>query len=166
MDKLLRSHQIQLSPLRLHSASTLYSTVYLNPNSYNIFSRKPSICLSRTSLHSVSSVYIPNSTSIFNKRPTVTLKPLNAQTLNRYNIKLPSQSNSMSSGRRVFPTITKCKKKKCCTCKYLCCNSVIKSTTNGRNFSTKLTSDISWTSLNVVYAITWNHPKFGIDYSM
>jgi hypothetical protein len=138
MNRFLRTPQLQISPLRLHSVST----VHLQPNNHDIFARKLSIKLPRTNLHSASSVHIPNSTSIFSNIPMVKLNRLNSRTLNRYNIKLPSP-NLLNSGRKFFPSISKCNRKRCCTCKYISCDSVIKSTTNGRNFSVSIPSDIS-----------------------
>jgi hypothetical protein len=50
----------------------------------------------------------------------------------------------MDSGRKqFFPSISKCNRKRCCTCKYLSCKSVIQSTSNRRNFSINIPSDVS-----------------------
>ena len=139
MNRLLKSPRIHLSPLRLHSVST----VHLKPNNYNIFSRRLSVNLQRTHLHSASSVHIPNSTSIFNNKPFIKLSPIKSHTLKKYNIQLPSGSNNVNSGRNSFASVFKCNRKRCCTCKTLTCKFVIKSTSNGRNFNTKITTDIS-----------------------
>jgi hypothetical protein len=56
---------------------------------------------------------------------------------------LPSSSNHLNSGRKTYHSISKCNRKRCCACKYLSCKSVIKSTSNGRNFNIKIPSDIS-----------------------
>jgi hypothetical protein len=139
MNRLLYSPKIKLKPLPLHSVST----VHFNPNSYNLFNRKLSINLSRTNLHSATSVFVPNSTSVFSNKPFVKLSPIKPHILNKYNIKLPLAPGNMNSGHRSFPSISKCNRKRCCTCKYLSSNSVIKSNSNGRNFSVVLASDVS-----------------------
>lgn len=129
MNRLLRTPQIQFSPIRLHSVST----IHLRPNNYDIFSRRLSVSLPRTQLHSTTSVFPPNSTALFNNIPFVRLAPSNTYTLKKHNIQR-SLTSHLNSGHNLN-SISKCNRKRCCACKYLSCKSVVKSTTNGRNFS-------------------------------
>ena len=139
MNRLLQHPKVQISPLRLHSVST----VHLKPNNYDIFSRKLSVRLPRTNFHSATSVFVPNSTSMFNNKPFVKLTPLGAGVLNKFNVHLPPNSCHLNSRHRDYHSISKCNRKRCRTCKFLSSKSVIKSTVNGRNFTTIIPSDIS-----------------------
>ena len=142
MNNLNRAIKIQLSPLRLHSASS----IQVPKNGIAFLKSKPYVQLSPLNLHSATSVQIPthNSTNIFNNRLAVSLTPLRSPVVRKY--KVPPlfrvQLNLRKLSRRVFPSITKCNAKRCSCCNYLSCKSHIQSVVNGRRFNVNLPSDI------------------------
>lgn len=128
---------IKLSPLRLHSATSLH----IPKSDSNFLQSKPIVPLPRLKLHSATSFVLP-STSIsncFHNGPKVALSPLSNSLIRRYNI---NQYSSSLGNHRMYPSISKCNSKRCRCCNYLSCNSTIKSSINNRMFSINLPSSI------------------------
>ena len=128
---------IKLSPLRLHSATSLHI-----PNSDNkILSSKPVVSLPRLNLHSATSFVLPsaNISNCFHNGPRVALSPLSNSLIRKYNIKQYSPS---LGNHRMYPSISQCNSKRCRCCNYLSCNSTIKSSINNRVFSVNLPFNI------------------------
>ena len=128
----LKTVKILLSPLRLHSASSIQipqSTIRYN-------SMLPSVYVSPLKLHSATKINLHgvSDSALFRNHLKVCLSPL----------KSPVLRNSRSKYRRsvVYPSISKCNAKRCSCCKHLCCKSTIKSNVNGRQFSVITNSDL------------------------
>lgn len=133
--------KIYLSPIRLSSASSVQT-----PHKIKSFkSLQPSVRLSRINLSSASSINMTglqraHCTNLFKNNLKITLSPLKSPILRKYNI---STTNNLNDGRRrPYPSIFKCNSKRCRCCDYLNCNSIIKSTVNGRTFSVNINNDI------------------------
>ena len=134
---LLRQPKLQISPLKLYSAST----VRLPSSGHNIFTNKPSLNIPKVNFHSATSVYLPNNSNIFNTKPVIKLTPLKSPLRRRYYGR--SYHNSYwNSRRKIYPEINKCNARRCSSCKYLSCESTIKSSTNGRVFPINISTDI------------------------
>ena len=124
--------KITLTPLRLHSASSLRI-----PNSINNFRTLiPALRLRPLNLLSASSVNLHGSanTSIFHNNLRVMLSPLKSPVLRKYSnpFKRPG----------MYPSILKCNAKRCNCCMHLCTNSTVTSSVNGRKFSVVNNSDL------------------------
>ena len=159
MNFLTKNPKIILTPLKLHSVST----VRLSRDNENIFQRKLRITLPKINLHSASKFYIPGCSSLFNNNSSIRLSPIKPSVLRHFRIN-NFGLNNVNSGYRSFPSITKCNMKRCCTCKYIDCRSTIKSSVNGRVFSINIPTDVNWLSSNIIYAITWTRNNCGIQY--
>ena len=124
----LKTVKILLSPLRLHSSSSIQ--VPQSTNKYN--SMLPPVYVSPLKLHSATKINLHGVSDSAHLK--VRLSPL----------KSPVLRNSRSKYRRsvVYPSISKCNAKRCSCCKHLCCKSTIKSNVNGRQFSVITTSDL------------------------
>ena len=75
-------------------------------------------------------------------------------------------TNSRSKYRRsvMYPSISKCKAKRCSCCKHLCCKSTINSNVNGRQFSIVTNSYLDWRSTDVIYVLSWEENGCGMQY--
>ena len=134
--------KITLTPLRLHSASSVRI-----PNSINNFRTLiPALRLRPLNLLSASSVNLLliiaylftfhglANTSIFHNNLRVMLSPLKSPVLRKYSnpFKIPG----------MYPSISKCNAKRCNCCMHLCTNSTVTSSVNGRKFSVVNNSDL------------------------
>ena len=148
MSNFYRASKLNLSPLRLHSASTIQ--IPKNDNSFLV--RKPYVKLVPLNLHSASSFHVPanTSTKIFNNRPQVCLTPLKSPIIQNYktsavrgplNAAVGGSLNFGDLRRRVFPSISKCNLKRCGCCKHMSNKSNVVSSINGRRFNVKLASN-------------------------
>ena len=106
----LKTVKILLSPLRLHSASSIQIPQY---------PRLPSVYVSPLKLHSATKINLHgvSYSALFRNHLKVRLSPL----------KSPVLRNSSSKYRRsvVYPSISKCNAKRYGCCKHLCCKSTI-----------------------------------------
>ena len=124
--------KITLTPLRLHSASSVRI-----PNSINNFRTLiPALRLRPLNLLSASSVNLhglPN-TSLFHNNLRVMLSPLKSPVLRKYSnpFKRPG----------MYPSISKCNAKRFNCCMHLCTNSTVTSSVGGRKFSVVNNSDL------------------------
>ena len=120
----LKTVKILLSPLRLHSASSIQ--IPQSTNRYN--SLLPSVYVSPLKLHSSTKINLHgvSDSALFKKHLKVCLFPL----------KSPVIRNSRSKYRRsvVYPSLSKCSARRCSCCKHLYCKSTIKSNINGGQF--------------------------------
>ena len=124
--------KITLTPLRLHSASSVRI-----PNSSNNFRTLIlTVRLRPLNLLSVSSVNLHGlaNTNIFHNNLQVMLSPLKSPVLRKY-------SNPFKRPR-MYPSISKCNAKMCNCCMHLCTNSTVTSSVNGRKFSVVNDSDL------------------------
>ena len=124
--------KITLTPLRLHSASSVRI-----PNSINNFRTLiPALRMRPLNLLSASSVNLHGLayTSIFHNNLRVILSPLKSPVLRKYSnpFKRPG----------MYPSISKCNAKRCNCCMHLCTNSTVTSSVNGRKFSVVNNSDL------------------------
>ena len=124
--------RITLTPLRLHSASSVRI-----PNSINNFRTLiPVLRLRPLNLLSASSVNLHGlaNTSTFHNNLRVMLYPLKSPALRKYSnpFKRPG----------MYPSISKCNAKRCNCCMHLCTNSTVTSSVNGRKFSVVNNSDL------------------------
>ena len=122
--------KITLTPLRLHSASSVRI-----PNSINNFRALiPTVRLRPLNLLSSPSVNLHSlaNTSIFHNNLRVMLSPLKSTVLRKYSnpFKRPG----------MYPSISKCNAKRCCM--HICTNSTVTSSVNGRTFSVVNNSDL------------------------
>ena len=124
--------KITLTPLRLHSASSVRI-----PNSINNFRTLISalrlrplnlLSASTVNLHGLANI------SIFHNNLRVMLSPLKSPVLRKYSnpFKRPG----------MYPSISKCNAKRCNCCMHLCTNSTVTSSVNGRKFSVVNNSDL------------------------
>ena len=117
--------KVTISPLRLHSASSVQI-----PHSTNRFkSLLPSVKVTPLKLHSASSINLHGASNYntFRNRLNVRLSPVKSPILWKY--KNPYERSGM------YPSISKCSAKSCICCKYLYCKSTIISNVNNRQFS-------------------------------
>ena len=124
--------KITISPIRLHSASSLQiprSTARFN-------SLLPTVNVSPLKLHSVSSInlYGASNYNIFSNHLKIRLFPIKSPILLKY--KNSYKRNSM------YPNISKCTAKICTCCNHLICRSTIISSVNHRQFSVVNNSDL------------------------
>ena len=128
----LKTEKNLLSPLRLHSASSIQIPQFTNI--YN--SMLPSVYVSPLKLHSATTINYHgiSDSALFRKHLKVRFSP----------IKSPVNWNSRNKYRSsvVYPSISKCNTKRCSCYKHLCCKSTIKSNVNGRQFSVITNSDL------------------------
>ena len=125
--------RITLTPLRLHSTSSLWI-----PNSINNFRTLiPAVRLRPLNLLSASSINLHGlaNTSIFYNNLRVMLSPLKSKVLLKYSN--PFKKPGM------YPSISKCNVKRCNCYKHLCTNSTVTSSVNGRKFSVVNNSDLN-----------------------
>lgn len=134
----IRQPKLVISPLKLHSVSTVHI-----PSAHNVFTRKANVNIPKVNLHSASSFHIPNSTSIFKNIPMVKLTPLRSPIARRHYHGKSFHNSYWSSRQPSFPSISKCNVKRCSSCRYLSCKSNIRSTTNGRVFPINISTDIT-----------------------
>ena len=123
--------KITISPIRLHSASSLQiprSTARFN-------SLLPTVKVSLLKLHSVLSInlYGASNYNIFRNHLRIRLSPIKSILLKYKN---PYKRNSM------YPNISKCIAKSCTCCNHLICQSTIISSVNHRQFSVVNNSDL------------------------
>ena len=130
--------KLKITNLNLHSASS----VQIPRNLATFQSLQPSVRLVPLNLSSASSFHVPSSSinNIFHSGPKVVLSPLK-QSIIRYS-QVHLHSRYFDRRRRMYPTITKCNRKRCVCCNHLSTKSTIKSLVNGRVFSVKFNSDI------------------------
>ena len=124
--------KITISPIRLHSASSLQiprSTARFN-------SLLPTVKVSPLKLHSVSSInlYGASNYNIFSNHLRIRLSPIKSPILLKY--KNLYKRNSM------YLNISKCNAKSCTCCNHLICRSTIISSVNHRQFSVVNNSDL------------------------
>ena len=124
--------KITISPIRLHSASSLQiprSTARFN-------SLLPTVNISPLKLHSVSSInlYGASKYNIFSNHLRIRLSPITSPTLLKY--KNPFRTSCM------YPNISKCNAKSFTCCNHLICQSTIISSVNHRQFSVVNNSDV------------------------
>ena len=127
--------KITISPVRLHSASSLQT-----PRSTARFnSLLPTVDVSPLKLHSVSfiNLYGASNYNIFRNHLRIRLSPIKSPILLKY--KNPYKRNSMYS---MYPDISKCNAKSCTCCNHLICQSTIISSVNHRQFSVVNNSDL------------------------
>ena len=146
--------KITLTPLRLHSASSVRI-----PNSINNFRTLiPALRLRPLNLLSASSVNLHGlaNTSIFHNNLRVMLSPLKSPVLRKYSnpFKRPG----------MYPSISKCNAKRCNCCMHLCTNSTVTSSVNGRKFSVVNNSDLDWKSIDLNYVLTWKTKNCNMHY--
>ena len=146
--------KITLTPLRLHSASSVRI-----PNSINNFRTLiPTLRLRPLNLSSASSVNLHGlaNTSIFHNNLRVMLSPLKSPVLRKYSnpFKRPG----------MYPSISKCNVKRCNYCMHLCTNSTVTSSVNGRKFSVVNNSDLDWKSIDLIYVLTWKTKNCNMQY--
>ena len=146
--------KITLTPLRLHSASSVRI-----PNSINNFRTLiPALRLRPLTLVSASSVNLHGlaNTSIFHNNLRVMLSPLKSPVLRKYSnpFKRPG----------MYPSISKCNAKRCNCCMHLCTNSTVTSSVNGRKFSVVNNSDLGWKSIDLIYVLTWKTKNCNMQY--
>ena len=116
--------KITLTPLRLHSASSVRI-----PNSINNFlTLMPAVRLRPLNLLSASSVNLHGlaNTNIFHNNLWIMLSPLKSPVLSKF-------SNPFNRPG-LYPSISKCNVKRCNCCMHLCTNSTVTSSVNGRKF--------------------------------
>ena len=124
--------KITISPIRLHSASSLQiprSTARFN-------SLLPTVNVSPLKLHSVSSINLYGASNyiIFSNHLRIRLSSIKSPILLKY--KNPYKRNS------IYPNISKCNAKSCNCCNHLICRSAIISSVNHRQFSVVNNSDL------------------------
>ena len=124
--------KITISPIRLHSASSLqipHSTARFN-------SSLPTVNVSPLKLHSVSSInlYGASNYNIFRNHLRIKLSSIKSHILQNY--KNPYIGNS------IYPNISKCNAKSCICYNYLICRSAIISSANHRQFSVVNNSEL------------------------
>ena len=124
--------KITISPVRLHSASSLKilrSTARFN-------SLLPTVNVSPLKFHSVTSInlYSASNHNIFRNHLRISLSPIKSSILLKY--KNPYKRNSM------YPNISKYNAKSCICCNHLICQSTIISSVNHRQFSVVNISDL------------------------
>ena len=124
--------RITLTPLRLHSASSVRIAYSIN----NFLTLIPGVRLRRLNLLSAYSVNLHGlaNTNIFTNNLRVRLSPLKSPLLRKYSS--PFKRHGM------YPSISKCNAKRCNCCKHLCTNSTVTSSVNGRTFSVVNNSDL------------------------
>ena len=124
--------KITLTPLRLHSASSVRILNSIN----NFRTLIPALRLRPLNLLSASSVNLHGlaNTSIFHNNLRVMLSPLKSPVLRKYSnpFKRPG----------MYPSISKCNAKRCNCCMHLCTSSTVTSSVNGRKFSVLNNSDL------------------------
>ena len=124
--------KITLTPLRLHSASSVRIPNFIN----NFRTLIPALRLRPLNLLSASSVNLHDlaNSSIFHNNPRVMLSPLKSSVLRKYSnpFKRPG----------IYPSISKCNAKRCNCCMHLCTNSTVTSSVNGWKFSVVNNSDL------------------------
>ena len=132
--------KITISPIRLHSASSLQI-----PRSATRFnSLLPTVNVSPLKLHSVSSInlYGVSNYNIFRNHLRIRLSPIKSPIFLKY--KNPYKRNSL------YTNISKCNAKSCICCNHLICQSTIISSVNHRQFSVvnkrrRLRNAVYWT---------------------
>ena len=136
MATITRAKTIITSPIRIHSASSSQLPKIIT----NASSLQPVVRLKLINLHSASSIRIPSNSinKCFYNGPRVVLSPLKNARLGSSKFRhIPFKTH------RLYPNITKCNSKRCKCCKYISCNSTIKSSVSGRTFSVKLSVDVT-----------------------
>ena len=130
----LKTVKILLSPLRLHSATSIQ--IHQSTNRYN--SMFPSVYVSPLKLHSATKMNLHgvSDSALVRNHFKVRLSPLKSSVLRNSRIKY--------KGSVVYPYISKCNAKRCSCCKHLCCKSTIKSNVNGGHFSVITYSDLDF----------------------
>ena len=147
--------KITLTPLRLHSASSVRI-----PNSINNFRTLiiPALRLRPLNLLSASSVNLHGLaiTSIFHNNLRVMLSPIKSPALRKYSnpFKRPG----------MYPSISKCNAKRYNCWVHLCTNSTVTSSVNGRKFSVVNNSDLDWKSIDLIYVLTWKTKNYNMQY--
>ena len=124
--------KIKISPIRLHSASSLkIPRVTARFNSL-----LPTVNVSPLKLHSVSSInlYGASDYNNFLNHLRIRLSPVKSPIFLKY--KNPYKRNSM------YPKISKCNAKSCICCNHLICQSTIISSVNHRQCSVVNNSDL------------------------
>ena len=124
--------KITISPIRLHSASSLQI-----PHSAARFnSLLPTVNVSPLKLHSASSInlYGASNYNVFRNHLKIRLSPIKSSILLKY--KNPYKMNSM------YLNISKCNAKSCVCCNHLIRQSAIVSSVNRRQFSVVNNSDL------------------------
>jgi hypothetical protein len=123
---------LKVAGLQIHSGSS----IQIPQNITNFSDLQPVVRLNTLNLHSASAFHVPSISinKCFHSGPKIVLSPT----------KMSIHRNS-SNNRRLFyyKHIEKCNTKKCLCCKYLSCQSTIRSTVNGRVFSVNLASDVT-----------------------
>ena len=124
--------KITLTPLRLHSASSVRIPNSIN-NSQTLL---PAVRLRPLNLLSASSVNLHGlaNTSIFHNNLRVMLSPLKSPVLRKY-------SNPFKTPG-IYSSISKCNAKRCNCYMHFCTNSTVISSVNGRKFSVVNNSDM------------------------
>ena len=123
---------ISISPLRLHSASSVQI-----PSSTRKFNTMlPSIKIRPLNILSASSVNLHGITNsnVFHNNLRIRLSPLKSPILRKYTN--PFKRCGM------YPSISKCNAKRCKCCKHLSTKSTVTSSVNGRQFSIINNSDL------------------------
>ena len=123
---------ISISPLRLHSASSVQI-----PSSTRKFNTMlPSIKIRPLNILSASSVNLHGITNsnVFHNNLRIRLSPLKSPILRKYTN--PFKRCGM------YPCISKCNAKRCKCCKHLSTKSTVTSSVNGRQFSIIYNSDL------------------------
>ena len=124
--------KITISPIRLHSASSLQI-----PRSARFNTLSLTVNVSPLKLHSVSSInlYGASNYNSFRNHLRIRLFPIKSPRLLKY--KNPYKRNSM------YPNISKCNAKSCICCNHLICQSTKSiSSVNDRQFSVVNNSDL------------------------
>ena len=124
--------RITLTPLRLHSASSVRIPNFIS----NFRILIPAVRFRPLNLLSASSVNFHglSNTSIFHNNLRVNLSPLKSRVLGKY-------SNPVKR-LGMYPSSSNSNAKRCHCCMHLCTNSTVTSSMNGRKFSVVNNSDL------------------------
>ena len=114
---------ISISPLRLHSASSVQI-----PSSIRKFNTMLPSTASSVNLHGITN------SNVFHNNLRIRLSPLKSPILRKYTN--PFKRCGM------YPSISKCNAKRCKCCKHLSTKSTVTSSVNGRQFSIINNSDL------------------------
>ena len=136
--------KLSISPLRLHSASSVGI-----PHSINNFRvMLPSVLVSPINLFSAASVNFrgAGNTNLFKNNLSVRLSPIKSPIIRKYTD--PFKTSGM------YPSISKCNTKRCRCCSHFCTASNVSSSVNGRHFSVVNLSDLTCKSTDLIYVIT------------
>ena len=126
--------KITISPLRLHAVSS----VWIPTSTHSFRTLLPTVRIRPLKLVSASSVDLhgASNTNVLRNNLRIKLSPIKSPVLRKFLYLNPFKRPSM------YPSISKCNAKSCNCCHYLCTNTTITSSVNGRTFSVINNSDL------------------------